>query len=371
MGQKVHPHGFRLGYIYDWNSKWYADRNYTEMLHGDLAIRGAIKKMLPDAGIARVEIERNANQITVSIHTARPGIVIGRGGQRVDELRTSLEKLSGNKVRVNINEIRVPEIEAPLVARAVAEQIERRVAHRRAIKQAALRAMQRGAKGVRIRISGRLGGSDMSRTDQERQGRVPLHTLRADVDYGTSEARTTLGQIGVKVWIYKGDKHIERAVRRKAEVTEGEGETETAEAPAAAPEAVAGTPAPVAAAETPAPEPVAAAPAPVAAAETPAPEPVAATPAPEPVAAAPAPEPVAKAPKPEPVAKAPKAEPVAKAPAPAPAVETATPEAVAEAVAPAPAAKKPRAAAKPKAAKKTAAEAETPADTEEKTDASA
>ena len=205
MGQKVHPHGFRLGYIYDWNSKWYADRNYTEMLHGDLAIRGAIKKMLPDAGIARVEIERNANQITVSIHTARPGIVIGRGGQRVDELRTSLEKLSGNKVQVNINEIRVPEIEAPLVARAVAEQIERRVAHRRAIKQAALRAMQRGAKGVRIRISGRLGGSDMSRTDQERQGRVPLHTLRADVDYGTSEARTTLGQIGVKVWIFKGE----------------------------------------------------------------------------------------------------------------------------------------------------------------------
>jgi small subunit ribosomal protein S3 len=344
MGQKVHPHGFRLGYIYDWNSKWYADRNYTEMLHGDLAIRGAIKKMLPDAGIARVEIERNANQITVSIHTARPGIVIGRGGQRVDELRTSLEKLSGNKVRVNINEIRVPEIEAPLVARAVAEQIERRVAHRRAIKQAALRAMQRGAKGVRIRISGRLGGSDMSRTDQERQGRVPLHTLRADVDYGTSEARTTLGQIGVKVWIYKGDKHIERAVRRKAEVTEGEGEPEAAEVPTVAPEAAVETPAPVAAAETPAPEPV---------------------------AAAPVPEPVAAAPTPEPVAKAPKAEPVAKAPTPEPVAETATPEAVAEAIVPAPAAKKPRAAAKPKAAKKTVAESETPADTEEKTDASA
>jgi small subunit ribosomal protein S3 len=238
MGQKVHPHGFRLGYIYDWNSKWYADRNYTEQLHGDLAIRGAIKKMLPDAGIARVEIERNANQITVSVHTARPGIVIGRGGQRVDELRTSLEKLSGNKVRVNINEIRVPEIEAPLVARAVAEQIERRVAHRRAIKQAALRAMQRGAKGVRIRISGRLGGSDMSRTDQERQGRVPLHTLRADVDYGTSEARTTLGQIGVKVWIYKGDKQIERAHRRK----EAEAATEE-EGQAAAPEGAEAVPA--------------------------------------------------------------------------------------------------------------------------------
>ncbi|HET8944191.1 MAG TPA: 30S ribosomal protein S3, partial [Dehalococcoidia bacterium] len=195
MGQKVHPHGFRLGYIYDWNSKWYADKNYTDLLHEDLSIRKAITKMLPDAGIAKVEIERNANQITVSIHTARPGIVIGRGGQRVDELRGNLEKVTHRKVRVNINEVRVPELEAPLVARAVAEQIERRVSHRRAIKQAALRAMQRGAKGVRIKISGRLGGADMSRKDQERQGRVPLHTLKADVDYGTSEAATTLGRI--------------------------------------------------------------------------------------------------------------------------------------------------------------------------------
>jgi small subunit ribosomal protein S3 len=229
MGQKVHPHGFRLGYIYDWNSKWYADRNYTEQLHADLAIRAAIKKMLPDAGISRVEIERNASQVTVSIHTARPGIVIGRGGQRVDELRTGLEKLTGHKVRVNINEVRVPEIEAPLVARSVAEQIERRVAHRRAIKQAALRAMQRGAQGVRIKISGRLGGADMSRKDQERQGRVPLHTLKADVDYGTSEARTTLGQIGVKVWIYKGDSQVER-VRRRQEAAPAEEEgAETAE----------------------------------------------------------------------------------------------------------------------------------------------
>jgi small subunit ribosomal protein S3 len=372
MGQKVHPHGFRLGYIYDWNSKWYADRNYTEMLHGDLAIRGAIKKMLPDAGIARVEIERNANQITVSIHTARPGIVIGRGGQRVDELRTSLEKLSGNKVRVNINEIRVPEIEAPLVARAVAEQIERRVAHRRAIKQAALRAMQRGAKGVRIRISGRLGGSDMSRTDQERQGRVPLHTLRADVDYGTSEARTTLGQIGVKVWIYKGDKHIERAVRRKAEVTE-EGETEAPEAAVAVPEAVAEALASVAVAEAPAPEPIAEAPTPEPIAEAPTPEPVAEAATPEAIV----PEPPAKkprttaAPAQEHVAKAPKPEPVAEAPTPEPVAEAATPEAVAAAIVPEPAAKKPRAAAKPRAAKKTAAKAETPADTEENTDASA
>ena len=249
MGQKVHPHGFRLGYIYDWNSKWFADRNYTEQLHEDLSIRKAIVKMLPEAGISRVEIERNANQITVSIHTARPGIVIGRGGQRVDELRNRLEKVSGRRVRVNINEIRLPEIEAPLVARAVAEQIERRVSHRRAIKQAAMRAMQRGAQGVRIRIAGRLGGSDMSRTDQERQGRVPLHTLKADVDYGTSEAKTTLGRIGVKVWIYKGDKVTERtapprsAVERARAASGGEPPAAGAPVPAGAERPPEGSPA--------------------------------------------------------------------------------------------------------------------------------
>jgi len=232
MGQKVHPHGFRLGYIYDWKSKWFADRNYTELLHEDLAIRNRIRTMLPDAGISRVEIERNANQVTVSINTARPGIVIGRGGQRVDELRTGLETLTGRKLRVNISEVRVPEVEAPLVARAVAEQIERRVSHRRAIKQAAMRAMQRGAKGVRIRVAGRLGGADMSRTDQERQGRVPLHTLKADVDYGTSEAKTTLGRIGVKVWIYKGDKIAEQRERARAAAAAAEADA-AVDAPAA------------------------------------------------------------------------------------------------------------------------------------------
>jgi len=195
--------------------------------------------MLPDAGICRVEIERNANQVTVTIHTARPGIVIGRGGQRVDELRGKLEKASGRRVRVNINEVRLPEVEAPLVARAIAEQIERRVSHRRAIKQAAMRAMQRGAQGVRIKIAGRLGGSDMSRRDQERQGRVPLHTLKADVDYGTAEARTTLGRIGVKVWIYKGDRVTERvapppSALEKARVAKGEQPAKAAAATAAA-----------------------------------------------------------------------------------------------------------------------------------------
>jgi len=257
MGQKVHPNGFRLGYIYDWKSKWYADKNYTELLHEDLGIRKKITEMLPDAGIAKVEIERNANQVTVSINTARPGIVIGRGGQRVDELRTNLEKLTGRKLRVNISEIRVPEIEAPLVARAVAEQIERRVSHRRAIKQAAGRAMQRGAQGVRIRVAGRLGGSDMGRVDTERQGRVPLHTLKADVDYGTSEAKTTLGRIGVKVWIYKGDKIAEERDRlRAAAQAAAAEEAEAAEGGTPAPaETAAG--APPAAEATEAPEPAA------------------------------------------------------------------------------------------------------------------
>jgi small subunit ribosomal protein S3 len=255
MGQKVHPNGFRLGYIYDWKSKWYADKNYTELLHEDLGIRKRIKEMLPDAGIATVEIERNANQVTVSINTARPGIVIGRGGQRVDELRTSLEKLTGRKLRVNISEIRVPEIEAPLVARAVAEQIERRVSHRRAIKQAAGRAMQRGAQGVRIRVAGRLGGSDMGRVDTERQGRVPLHTLKADIDYGTSEAKTTLGRIGVKVWIYKGDKIAEererlRAAAQAAAAEESEAAEDGTTAPA---EAEAGAAPAAEAAEAPQP----------------------------------------------------------------------------------------------------------------------
>src|SRR3990172_4199215 len=222
MGQKVHPHGFRLGYIYDWNSKWFADRNYTELLHEDLQIRRSIEKMLPDAGICRVEIERNANQITVSIFTARPGIVIGRGGQRVDELRGKLEKVSGRRIRVNINEVRLPEVEAPLVARAVAEQIERRVSHRRAIKQAAMRAMQR--------------------VDQERQGRVPLHTLKADVDYGTAEARTTLGRIGVKVWIYKGDKITERTAPPRSAVEKEQAGAKEQPAEAAAPAAEAPEP---------------------------------------------------------------------------------------------------------------------------------
>jgi small subunit ribosomal protein S3 len=231
MGQKVHPHGFRLGYLYGWESHWYAGKHYTDLLHEDLKVRRTIERMLPDAGVAKVEIDRNANQVTVTIHTARPGIVIGRGGQRVDELRATLERTVGRRMRVNIVEIRMPEVEAALVARSVADQLERRISHRRAMKQAVLRGMQRGALGIKIKVSGRLGGGEMSRKDKEMVGRVPLHTLRADIDYGTAEARTTLGRIGVKVWVYKGDIRFESEERERPEEEES-----SAPEPASGPE---------------------------------------------------------------------------------------------------------------------------------------
>ena len=205
MGQKVHPVGFRLGIIRDWEAKWYAEKDYARLLHEDLKIRKSIRGRLLDAGIPKIEIERSANNVTVTIHTARPGIVIGRGGQKVEELRKWLEKMTAKRVRLNIHEIRNAETDAYLVARSIAEQIERRVAFRRAIKQASTRAMQRGAKGIRIVIAGRLGGAEMSRRERESNGKVPLQTLRADIDYATAEAHTTYGLIGVKVWIYKGD----------------------------------------------------------------------------------------------------------------------------------------------------------------------
>lgn len=215
MGQKVHPTGFRLGVIKNWQARWCAPKakDYTALLHEDLAIRGTIAKKYADASVAHVEIERGANQVTATIFTARPGIVIGRQGQKVDETRQELEKMTGKRVRINIQEIRVPDLDAFLVARNIADQIQRRVAYRRAIKQAVQRTLQRGAQGVKIMVSGRLGGSEMSRKEIERQGRVPLHTLRADIDYGFTEAHTTLGRIGVKVWIYKGDVLPERQAR--------------------------------------------------------------------------------------------------------------------------------------------------------------
>ncbi|MBE7520010.1 MAG: 30S ribosomal protein S3 [Thermoflexaceae bacterium] len=240
MGQKVHPHGFRLGFIYDWESKWFAEKDYTQRLHEDLDLRRFVLSELPDASISHVEIDRNANLVTVTIHTAKPGIVIGRGGAKVEELRSSLERFSGGRVRVNIQEIRVPELDAYLVARSVADQLERRVAFRRAVKQAVQRTMQRGALGVRVAVAGRLGGAEMSRRESDTAGRVPRHTLRADIDYGIAEAHTTFGRLGVKVWIYKGNILPEAPGERHRE-------EEAAEAP---------TPPPA-----PAPEPVAAGPA--------------------------------------------------------------------------------------------------------------
>ena len=205
MGRKVHPLGFRIGIIKDWQAKWYADKHYSEYIQEDVKIRKAIRSRYAEAGVSLVEIERQANRVTITIYTSRPGIVIGRGGQRVDETRHYLEELIGNRIQLNIQEIRQPEMDAYLVARVVAEQMERRIAYRRAMKQALFRTMQAGAKGMRITCSGRLGGAEIARRQMMHQGRVPLHTLRADIDYGFTEANTTLGKIGVKVWIYRGD----------------------------------------------------------------------------------------------------------------------------------------------------------------------
>jgi small subunit ribosomal protein S3 len=204
LGHKVHPLGFRLGIIKDWQSKWYSEAHYAEFVREDNTLRESIRKKYPEAAISLIEIDRQAKDVTITLHTARPGIVIGRGGQRVDEMRQYLEKLIGKKIRLNILEVRQPELDAYLVARSVAEQIERRVAYRRAMKQAIFRTIQSGAKGIKISAAGRLANAEIARRQTSHQGQVPLHTLRADIDYGFTEAHTTLGRIGVKVWIYKG-----------------------------------------------------------------------------------------------------------------------------------------------------------------------
>ena len=207
MGQKTHPIGFRLGIVKDWHARWFAhkQKDYRSLVFQDLQIRGQIGKNYPDAGISTVDIERSDSDVTVTIHTSRPGIVIGRGGQRVDELRRDLERIMRRRARINVQEIRQPELDAFLVARNVADQLERRIAFRRAIRQTLGRTMQAGAKGIKILCSGRLGGADIARSEKAMEGRVPLHTLRADIDYGLAEAATEFGRIGVKVWIYKGD----------------------------------------------------------------------------------------------------------------------------------------------------------------------
>jgi len=217
VGHKVHPVGFRLGIVRDWQAKWFADRqqNFRDLLQEDFKFRREIWEKYPDAGISRIEIERGPHEVVVTIHTARPGIVIGRGGQRVEEIRKVLESRSEKRVRINIQEIRQPELDAYLVARNVADQLQRRLSYRRAIKQAAARSLQAGAKGVKVVISGRLGGAEIARRDKEHQGQVPLHTLRADIDYGIAEARTTMGRVGVKVWINRGEILPERKEREE------------------------------------------------------------------------------------------------------------------------------------------------------------
>ncbi len=232
MGHKVHPMGFRLGVIKDWQSKWYSDAHYAEFIQEDNKIREHIKEKYPEAAISLVEIDRQAKDVTITLHTARPGIVIGRGGTRVDEMRQHLEALIGKKVRLNIQEIRQPELDAYLVARSVAEQIERRVAYRRAMKQAIFRSLQSGAKGIKVSAAGRLANAEIARRQTLHEGQVPLHTLRADIDYGFTEARTTLGRIGVKVWIYKGQVLPELKVT-EAEEKPAEAATEPAVAEAA------------------------------------------------------------------------------------------------------------------------------------------
>jgi len=225
MGRKVHPMGFRVGVIRDWQAKWYADKHYVDFLQEDLKLRRAIESEYGEAGISLVEIERQTNNVVVAIHTARPGIVIGRGGQRVDEMRLHLEHLIGKRVQLNILEIQQPELDAYLVAKMIAEQLKRRISYRRAMKQTISRTIQAGAKGIKVSCAGRLAGTEIARRETMHRGQVPLHTLRADIDYGFTEAHMALGRIGVKVWIYKGDILPEL----EAEVEEVPGEPATSE----------------------------------------------------------------------------------------------------------------------------------------------
>lgn len=205
MGQKVHPIGFRLGVIKTWDSKWYAEADYAKFLHEDIAIRKFLKKRLYNSGVSKIEIERAANKTKINIHTARPGLIIGKKGSEVETIKKELSSLTSKEIFINIHEVRKPELDAQLVAENVALQLERRIAFRRAMKKSVTSALKFGAKGIRITCSGRLGGAEMSRTEWYREGRVPLHTLRADIDYGFAEAMTTYGLIGIKVLIFKGE----------------------------------------------------------------------------------------------------------------------------------------------------------------------
>ncbi|MCD2255330.1 30S ribosomal protein S3 [Agrilactobacillus fermenti] len=217
MGQKINPIGFRVGVIKDWDAKWYAEKDFATFLHEDLRIRKYINKRLVDASVSEVEIERAANRVNISIHTAKPGMVIGKGGSEVENLRKELNNLTGRKVHINIIEIKKPDLDAKLVGEGVARQLEARVAFRRAQRQAIQRTMRAGAKGIKIQISGRLNGADIARKEWHTEGTVPLHTLRADIDYSWQEATTTYGQLGVKTWIYRGEVLPDKPATNKTE----------------------------------------------------------------------------------------------------------------------------------------------------------
>ena len=205
MGQKVNPTGLRIGVIKDWQSRWYADENYADLLHEDIKIREYLEKRLETAAVSSIEIERAANRINITIHTGKPGMVIGKGGSEVEALRNALNNLTGKRVHINIVEVKKVDLDAKLVADNIARQLENRISFRRAQKQAIQRTMRAGAQGIRTQVSGRLGGTDIARAEHYNEGTVPLHTLRADIDYGTAEADTTYGKLGVKVWIYRGE----------------------------------------------------------------------------------------------------------------------------------------------------------------------
>src|SRR3989449_2314235 len=221
MGHKVHPNGFRLGVYRNWEAKWFApDKEFKPLLLEDVRLRRMLMTRLKNAGLARIETERSSSALTITLHTAKPGIVIGKGGTSVDQLRDELEKITGKRVRVTIQEIKKPELAAQLVAENVAAQLEKRIAFRRAIKQSLMKTMRAGAQGVKIRVKGRLGGSEMARVEWNREGRVPLHTLKADIDFGQTEARTTFGRIGVSAWVYTGNFPTEAPPKPQAAVEE-------------------------------------------------------------------------------------------------------------------------------------------------------
>jgi len=221
LGQKVHPHGIRLGIVKTWDAKWYADKDFAKNLHEDIKIRKELKKQLMTSGVSRIETERSKNRLKLTIHTAKPGMVIGRGGSGIEQIKDSLKKFTDKKLDINISEIKQPDLDATLVAENIAAQLERRIAFRRAMKQSVGRTMRLGAKGIKIMCSGRLGGAEIARSESYREGSIPLHTLRADIDYGFAEANTTYGRIGIKVWIFKGEILPERKKAESVQPVEG------------------------------------------------------------------------------------------------------------------------------------------------------